>query len=319
MFPLVSILVPAYNVAQYLHKCLDSIVNQTYQQLQVVVVDDGSSDNSLSIVKDYAAKYPFVEVYHQENAGVAAARNNLLSHVKGDYILFVDSDDWLELDMIEFLISKIEKYKVDVVTCGMVVNDTAVRKEYKQECWNQEVAIQKFLFHKELSGSLCNKLVKKSLLHNIVFHCGISYGEDALFCWQFFQNINSLLYTDRQLYHYRMNQTSISHQSWSPQKKGTDHGVWEAISSDTEKWWPQYLTIAKARFAIQDMWALYYASLSDYKYDKHRQLRQKNIRENLKNIRRSHLLGMKKYIFTWIISRWYQIGGRIIRINNIFK
>lgn len=319
MFPLVSILVPAYNVAQYLHKCLDSIVNQTYQQLQVVVVDDGSSDNSLSIVKDYAAKYPFVEVYHQENAGVAAARNNLLSHVKGDYILFVDSDDWLELDMIEFLISKIEKYKVDVVTCGMVVNDTAVRKEYKQECWNQEVAIQKFLFHKELSGSLYNKLVKTSLLHNIVFHCGISYGEDALFCWQFFQNINSLLYTDRQLYHYRMNQTSISHQSWSPQKKGTDHGVWEAISSDTEKWWPQYLTIAKARFAIQDMWALYYASLSDYKYDKHIQLRQKNIRENLKNIRRSHLLGMKKYIFTWIISRWYQIGGRIIRINNIFK
>ena len=259
-----------------------------------------------------------MEVYHQENAGVAAARNNLLSHVKGDYILFVDSDDWLELDMIEFLISKIEKYKVDVVTCGMVVNDTAVRKEYKQECWNQEVAIQKFLFHKELSGSLCNKLVKTSLLHNIVFHCGISYGEDALFCWQFFQNINSLLYTDRQLYHYRMNQTSISHQSWSPQKKGTDHGVWEAISSDTEKWWPQYLTIAKARFAIQDMWALYYASLSDYKYDKHIQLRQKNIRENLKNIRRSHLLGMKKYIFTWIISRWYQIGGRIIIFSNSY-
>ena len=88
---LVSVLIPVYNVAQYLPKCLDSIVNQTYQQLQVVVVDDGSSDKSLFIAKDYAAKYPFVEVYHQENAGVAAARNNLLSHVKGDYILFVDS------------------------------------------------------------------------------------------------------------------------------------------------------------------------------------------------------------------------------------
>lgn len=166
---LVSVLIPVYNVAQYLPKCLDSIVNQTYQQLQVVVVDDGSSDNSLSIVKDYAAKYPFVEVYHQENAGVAAARNNLLSHVKGDYILFVDSDDWLELDMIEFLISKIERYKVDVVTCGMVVNDTAVRKEYKQECWNQEVTIQKFLFHKELSGSLWNFLRRRCTLLLEVF------------------------------------------------------------------------------------------------------------------------------------------------------
>ena len=68
---LVSVLIPVYNVAQYLPKCLDSIVNQTYQQLQVVVVDDGSSDKSLFIAKDYAAKYPFVEVYHQENAGVA--------------------------------------------------------------------------------------------------------------------------------------------------------------------------------------------------------------------------------------------------------
>lgn len=218
---LVSVLIPVYNVAQYLPKCLDSIVNQTYQQLQVVVVDDGSSDNSLSIVKDYAAKYPFVEVYHQENAGVAAARNNLLSHVKGDYILFVDSDDWLELDMIEFLISKIERYKVDVVTCGMVVNDTAVRKEYKQECWNQEVTIQNFYSIK-----------------NCQAHCGISYGEDALFCWKFFQNISSLLYTDRQLYHYRMNQASISHQSWNLDKKGTDHKAWAVIVSDTENGGP---------------------------------------------------------------------------------
>ena len=314
---LVSVLIPVYNVAQYLPKCLDSIVNQTYQQLQVVVVDDGSSDNSLSIVKDYAAKYPFVEVYHQENAGVAAARNNLLSHVKGDYILFVDSDDWLELDMIEFLISKIERYKVDVVTCGMVVNDTAVRKEYKQECWNQEVTIQKFLFHKELSGSLWNKLVLTSLLHNVVFHCGISYGVDALFCWKFFQNISSLLYTDRQLYHYRMNQASISHQSWNLDKKGTDHKAWAVIVSDTEKWWPQYLVIAKARFAIQDMWALYFASLGGYKYDEHIRIRQLNIRGNLKNIRKSQLLKTGVFLFACGISCWYGLGRVIKYIKKI--
>ena len=129
---LVSVLIPVYNVAQYLPKCLDSIVNQTYQQLQVVVVDDGSSDKSLFIAKDYAAKYPFVEVYHQENAGVAAARNNLLSHVKGDYILFVDSDDWLELDMIEFLISKIEKYKVNAARKSKVDDNTARMQSIKQ-------------------------------------------------------------------------------------------------------------------------------------------------------------------------------------------
>ena len=314
MFPLVSILVPAYNVAQYLHKCLDSIVNQTYQQLQVVVVDDGSSDKSLSIAKDYAAKYPFVEVYHQENAGVAAARNNLLSHVKGDYILFVDSDDWLELDMIEFLISKIEKYKVDVVTCGMVVNDTAVRKEYKQECWNQEVAIQKFLFHKELSGSLWNKLVKTSLFHNVVFHCGISYGEDALFCWQFFQNISSLLYTDRQLYHYRMNQASISHSKWSPDKMGSGHIVWKLIEKETYCLWPQFARIASTSFVVSDLWQLYYESLSNYPYDSFMKMYQKRVRDNIILIRESKSISFNKKVFAEVISRSYYLGKILAKL-----
>lgn len=313
MMPFVSVLIPIYNVEQYLPKCLDSIVNQTYQHLQVVLVDDGSTDNSLRIAQDYAMKYPFIEVYHQENAGVAAARNNLLSHIKGDYVLFVDSDDWLELDMIEFLIGKAEESRVEVVICGMVVNDTMVKSEYKQEYWGQEEAISKFLIHNELSGSLWNKLVKTSLLHNVVFHCGICYGEDALFCWQFFQNITSLLYTDRQLYHYRMNEVSISHQVWDPMKKGTGHIVWKIIVSDTEKCWPQYLTIAKARFAIEDMWALYFASLGDYKYDEHIRVRQMNIRENLKNIKDSHLLGFGKYLFALGICRWYSLG-KVIRI-----
>lgn len=311
---LVSVLIPVYNVAQYLPKCLDSIVNQTYQQLQVVVVDDGSSDNSLSIVKDYAAKYPFVEVYHQENAGVAAARNNLLSHVKGDYILFVDSDDWLELDMIEFLISKIERYKVDVVTCGMVVNDTAVRKEYKQECWNQEVTIQKFLFHKELSGSLWNKLVLTSLLHNVVFHCGISYGEDALFCWKFFQNISSLLYTDRQLYHYRMNQASISHSKWSPEKMGSGHIVWKLIEKETYCLWPQFARIASTSFVVSDLWQLYYASLSNYPYDSFMKMYQKRVRDNIILIRESKSISFNKKVFAEVISRSYYLGKILAKL-----
>ena len=87
MFPLISILIPAYNVAQYLPQCLDSIVNQTYPQLQVVIVDDGSTDNTLAIAKVYADKYPYIEIYHQENAGVAVAREIM-------YFLWIPMIGW---------------------------------------------------------------------------------------------------------------------------------------------------------------------------------------------------------------------------------
>ena len=102
--PLISILIPIYNVESYLPQCLDSIVQQTYKNLQIVLIDDGSQDHSLTICHDYATKDNRIEVYSQKNQGVAATRNHLLEKVKGDYVLFVDSDDWIEADMIENLV-----------------------------------------------------------------------------------------------------------------------------------------------------------------------------------------------------------------------
>ena len=313
MFPLVSILIPVYNTEMYLQTCLDSIINQTYPSLQVVIVDDGSKDGSLRVAREYAERFPFIEVYHQENAGVATARNALLTHAKGEYVLFVDSDDWIEHDMIAFLQGKADEYQADIVTCGMVVNDNPVNWKYSAiELWEQDEAIREFLRHVSFNGSLWNKLVKTSLLHNLKFHCGISYGEDALFTWYVLQRVKRVLVTDKELYHYRMNDESISHTKWSPEKKGTDHIVWATIASDTAKWWPQYLHIANARYALQDMWALFYASLSGYKYDNHIRIRQLNIKNNLGNIRRAHLINTTKYLFTCTICRWYWVG-RILR------
>ena len=206
MNPLVSVLIPVYNTEKYLPACLESIAGQTYPNLQVVVVDDGSKDASLSIAQEYAAKHPFIEVYHQENAGVAAARNNLLSHVKGEYVLFVDSDDWIEPDMVDFLVKKAKEYKVDMVTCGRVVNDDLPKVECSiVELWNQEHVIKEFLRHVSFNGSLCNKLIRVDLLHDVKFHFGISYGEDALFVWNVLQHVKQVLVTDKELYHYQMN------------------------------------------------------------------------------------------------------------------
>ena len=303
----VSILVPCYNVEKYIKQCLDSIIHQTYTNLQIVLVDDGSSDNTLNILNDYALQDSRIEVYHQENQGVATARNVLLSKIKGDFFLFVDSDDWIELDMIEFLVGKVKETKADVITCGNVINDTPVSSEYNQKILLRNEAIERFLYHIEFRGSLCNKLVKTSLLHNCKFHCGISLGEDALFCWHFLQYADKVLFTNRQLYHYRMNNDSICHSSFGP-KKLSAHIAWEQICDETTKWWPQYLQIAQARHCIEDVLLLRDAAHSGYKNKNDIRMLQKSISKLLPMLFQVNITTFRMKCYAILISFSYQFA-----------
>lgn len=303
----VSILVPCYNVEKYIKQCLDSIIHQTYTNLQIVLVDDGSSDNTLNILNDYALQDSRIEVYHQENQGVATARNVLLSKIKGDFFLFVDSDDWIELDMIEFLVGKVKETKADVITCGNVINDNPVSSEYNQKILLRNEAIERFLYHIEFRGSLWNKLVNSSLLHNCKFHCGISLGEDALFCWHFLQYANKVLFTNRQLYHYRMNNDSICHSSFGP-KKLSAHIAWEQICDETTKWWPQYLQIAQARHCIEDVLLLRDAAHSGYKNKNDIRILQKSISKLLPMLFQVNITTFRMKCYAILISFSYQFA-----------
>lgn len=307
---LVSILVPAYNVEKYLPQCLDSIVNQTYQHLQVVVVDDGSKDNTLSIAQEYAAKYSFVEVYHQENAGVATARNNLLSHVKGDYVLFVDSDDWIELDMVEFLISKATENNADVIMCGNVINNTMVSDDYTEKLMSRDDCVRGFLYHKELRGSLCNKLVKTNLLYKLKFDNNISYGEDALFCWYFFQNAHTIISTTKQLYHYRMVENSLCHSNFS-KKKFSGHYVWEKICEETSVKWPQYIVIAQARHCVEDVLLLRNAAHCGYNNKKEIIMLQQTIKRLRYALWKVNVTSFKMKLYAFLASYSYWFAGKI--------
>ena len=303
--PLVSILSPSYNVEKFLPQCLDSIIHQTYSNLQIVLIDDGSEDGTWSVMQEFAAKDKRVEIYHQKNCGVAITRNHLLDKVRGDYVLFVDSDDWIELDMVELLIQKALTTNSSIVTCGMVKNDNSFDKNTQNEViWEQPEVVLEFLRHVRFNGSLWNKLVATSLFHNVRFHCGISYGEDALFVWGLLQNVDKVVLIDKILYHYRMNDDSISHASWTPEKKGSNHQVWKQITEDVAKLWPQYLDVVKVRAALEDMWALYYVSATSYGYDGHIHMRQQNVRCNLMLILKSDIptANMKLYAIAASIS-----------------
>lgn len=314
--PLVSILSPCYNVEMFLPQCLDSIVNQTYTNLQIVLIDDGSKDNTWRVLQDYTSRDSRIEIYHQENLGVAATRNHLLEKVKGDYVLFVDADDWIEPDMVEFLINKAKENEAEVTVCGMVINNSTVRKEYTESILNHEECVRAFLFHSELRGSLCNKLVATSLLHNVRFHCEISYGEDALFCWHFFQNVQKIVMTDRQLYHYRMNETSISHQSFG-EKKLTGHLTWSIITEETSRWWPQFLPIAQARWGLEDMYLLRQAGQSNYKKNNSIREIQKTVKKYIPQMKATGLLRGREIFNAYMMCHWYEYNMLYSKLNRL--
>ena len=144
---MISIIVPVYNSEKYIDKCLDSILNQTYKDLEIVLVNDGSNDQSLKILEKYALRDTRIKVVNQENKGVAAARNTGLDNATGEYILYVDSDDWIENNMVERMVEL--SANADIVFCG---NDNAVSPEFvkkiigiTKEIWNKDKIIYEFL------------------------------------------------------------------------------------------------------------------------------------------------------------------------------
>ncbi|WP_455585730.1 glycosyltransferase family 2 protein [Bacteroides sp.] len=314
--PIVSILSPCYNVEKYLPQCLDSIINQTYQNLQIVMIDDGSKDNTWNILKEYAAKDSRIEIYHQKNQGVATTRNNLLSEVKGEYILFVDSDDWCEIDMISELVTHALEECSDFVMCDRVMNDNSTNiSEIKTFSLTREQAVRDFLHHDYFAGSLWNKLISSKLTQGITFHKDIWYGEDALFCWGVLQNVNKVVVTNEKLYHYRQNFEGITYQSFN-YRKLTGHQTWEIITDDVRIAWPQFYDLSRGTFARSDFHLLRAAAQSGYSKDDHIRLLQSNLRTNYQYLR-PLLKGFKQTISASLIRYWYGYGKFYYRLYNL--
>ena len=165
----ISVIVPIYNTEKYLHKCIDSILNQTFKDLEVILVDDGSTDSSGAICDEYAKKDERVVVIHKENGGQATARNIGLDIAKGEYISFIDSDDYIENDMYESMLDAIERTGADVAMCGKLL----VSEDYKftqnrfvlndEVVWESNEVKRRFLLSDCIGSSPCDKLMKKEL------------------------------------------------------------------------------------------------------------------------------------------------------------
>lgn len=182
---LISVIIPAYNVEQYLARCLDSVLNQTYQKLEVIVIDDGSTDGTGAIADAYAEKDPRVRVVNQKNSGSSCARERGIAIAAGSYVAFVDSDDEIEPDMLERLLNNALNYHADISQCGILYcfYDGRRKPKYgtgKLTVLERDDGLRELIRGNTMEPSLCNKLYAARILKDSCPDTSIAFNEDLL-------------------------------------------------------------------------------------------------------------------------------------------
>lgn len=220
--PLISVIVPIYNVELYLRDCVDSIINQTYSNLEIILVDDGSPDRCPEICDEYVKIDKRVKVIHQENGGLAHARNVGIANSKGEYLTFIDSDDYVSKCYVESLYRGLMEYDADVSIasfhpfkdgelCARPSESVAYKEISKEDAIKHYCSIDAGCSMPFISA--CNKVYRRSLFKEIVFPKGKLY-EDAFTTYKLIDNAEKIIFTTSKLYFYRINSQSILGQSF---------------------------------------------------------------------------------------------------------
>lgn len=214
----ISVIVPVYNVEQYLERCIDSIINQTYKNLEIILVNDGSTDNSGQLCDELAKKDGRIRVIHKKNGGLSDARNVGVDEAKAELIGFIDSDDYIDEDMYELLINNLKAANADLSMCGHydVYNNVLEAQVVDKKTWelSPQEAIKMVMEAKILSVTAVNKLYKKSLFSEIKFEIG-KIAEDAFIMIKLLDKCNKIVATNEKKYYYVHRENSITTQKFS--------------------------------------------------------------------------------------------------------
>lgn len=219
MMPLISIIIPIYNVSKYLNKCIDSLLNQSYKNTEIILVNDGSTDESGKICDEYATIHKNIKVIHKTNAGVSQARNTGIETATGDYICFVDGDDYVTANYISDMLNIAKKEAVDIVTC----NQIKIWEDGKKiELFENNIPLNKYivltgietlsdmLYGKTCYATCCCKLYKRNIFDKIRFP-SISMGEDSYTMYYCFLNAESVAHLHSPNYYYLQHAESAMH------------------------------------------------------------------------------------------------------------
>lgn len=218
----VSIIIPVYNAEKTIKKCLDSILKQTYKNLEIILINDGSADNSKEICNEYEKEYKNVFLINKENEGPGKAREIGVAKATGYYISFVDSDDFLDLDFYKVLIKNIEEKEADIVQCGyqlIDVNDKIISKSKLpyQEIIGSYNCAKAYVSQNNITNYLCNKLFVKNLFEKVEFKHFFA-GEDACVLTQLYSNAEKVITIPNNLYYYVQTDNSLCRGEYSLKK-----------------------------------------------------------------------------------------------------
>ena len=249
---LISVIIPVYNVAPYLKECLDSVVRQTYTNLEIILINDGSTDDSGNICDDYAKVDKRIRVVHQENAGLGPARNTGLDLCTGEYLTFVDSDDFLALDMIELLYKNVVAQDADISICSFLLYDTVTKKKFQstrkyKDCFFNNA--QDFLTHfftRPPHAYVWAKLYRSKLFAQYRF-MNIAF-EDALMWVPICKVAKRFIISSQNKYFYRQRTGSITDNTRFNPKIFALPVVWQQVRKDLQPYGPKLQELADGNF-----------------------------------------------------------------------
>ncbi len=242
--PKISVVIPVYNAEKYLVQCLDSVVNQTFKDFEIICVNDGSKDNSAHILYSYAFKYPNVKILEQRNSGSAVARNAGMDMARGEYIYFMDADDYIHPQLLEMTYYFATRYKAPLVAFNIMREDkgevlpTGNYEKYKFRKIKPISTIYPLKYHSYVNSktpvcnSVCLKLLHRSLLKGVRFKAG-NYYEDFVFSLILMSKNPRTVILPQKLYFYRQNETSKTNVDFSPKKL---YGYYQALSIIREQY-----------------------------------------------------------------------------------
>ena len=211
---MISVIIPVYNVEKYIKRCLESVINQTYKDIEIIIIDDGSTDNSGIICEEYSKRDKRIKVVHTENAGAARARNIGLDMAKGEYISFIDSDDWIMLNFLSTLLYLCKDNDADIAKCETIDvkdenfkinnNNTEIKIYNSKEIMNS-IYSQPKLFN----VAVMNKLYKRKIFENLRFKEGIINEDEDILC-KVIYNAETIVITNQVLYCYFLSENSVT-------------------------------------------------------------------------------------------------------------
>lgn len=257
--PEISVIVPVYKVEKYLDRCIESIVNQTYPDLELILVDDGSPDNCPARCDAWAERDERIRVIHKKNGGASSARNAGLKNAKGNWIAFADSDDWLDKAALKTLYDLAKKYNVPMAIGGMRVaqkcTDTQATAKQDAVVLSRTDLMSRFF---RLNGepdthSVCGAIIRRDILDDYSFIEG-RMNEDVETCYYLARKCEAAVYTDAPLYNYFKNIEGVTNSGFS-KKKLDLLDIWDIVQKQVEQFTPEYshaceMNCKRARFTL---------------------------------------------------------------------